>query len=316
MKNNRQHTQFNTRKTSVAGHSGQVLARVVDMVTSFFKSGKKRNKIRTSSPVSTYQNIWRLKRLARSLVFFSIVAAVMTSMGWFSFLLLRNSDVFQVTSVNVLGNSAVPKKNILASAGLNRGINLLEIDIDQVESSVRSLPWIEHVTVSRHWPSSVEVAVKEHKPLALFNHQENGKSTLYYMDSKGHVFAPLTEAQDMDFPVLTGTILTENLLDMKVQAGSLSRLGLEIMNLAAKGNQILPLQAISEVHIDEEKGVILYLVDHPFPIYMGKEKIRSRFSLLVRLLAQLYRQDKVKEVAEIHMDYAEDRIMVAGIGAS
>ena len=143
---------------------------------------------------------------------------------------------------------------------------------------------------------------------------ENGKNKLYYIDAKGHVFAPLTEAKDLDFPVLTGTVLAENLLEMQVQASSLTDLGLQIMNIAAKGNQILPLQAISEIHIDKDRGVILYLVDYPFPIYMGKEKIRNRYNLLVRVLAQLYRQDKVQEVAEIRMDYAEDRIMVAGIG--
>ena len=68
----------------------------------------------------------------------SVVAAVIACTGWFSFLLLKHSDIFQVTSVNVLGNRVVSKKQILASAGLNRGINLLEIDIEQVENSVRS----------------------------------------------------------------------------------------------------------------------------------------------------------------------------------
>ena len=41
---------------------------------------------------------------------------------------------------------------------------------------------------------------------------------------------------------------------------------------------------------------------------------RAKVLGLVRVLAQLYRQDKVKDVAEIRMDYAEDKILVANIG--
>jgi hypothetical protein len=87
-------------------------------------------------------------------------------------------------------------------------------------------------------------------------------------------------------------------------------MALDFLNLAAQGNQILPSQGVSEVHVSPEKGIVVYLIDHPFPIFMGRDKVRTRFKLLVRVLAQLYQQDKVKEVAEIRMDYAEDKILV------
>jgi len=44
---------------------------------------------------------------------------------------------------------------------------------------------------------------------------------------------------------------------------------------------------------------------------MGREKITTRFNRLVRVLAKLYRDDKIKEVAEIRMDYADNKILVA-----
>ncbi|MHB8809351.1 MAG: hypothetical protein ACYC9M_04985, partial [Desulfobulbaceae bacterium] len=95
---------------------------------------------------------------------------------------------------------------------------------------------------------------------------------------------------------------------------SLTGLALDFLHLIARGNQVLPSQGVSEVHVNPEKGLVVYLIDHPFPIYMGKEKVRTRFNLLVRVLAQLYQQDKVNGVAEIRMDYAEDKILVANIG--
>ena len=93
-------------------------------------------------------------------------------------------------------------------------------------------------------------------------------------------------------------------------------MGMHFLKLAAQGNQVLPLQAISEVQVSKEEGLIVYLVDYPFPIYLGQEKIRERFSLLIRVLVQLYNKDKMKEVKEIRMNYAEDKIMVANLGSS
>ena len=158
------------------------------------------------------------------------------------------------------------------------------------------------------------IRVRERQPLALVNLERQGRRQLYYLDSKGEVFAPTTPSRDLDFPVLTGQVVTTQDGTMRIVEDSLAGLALDFLHLVAQGNQVLPSQGVSEVHVNPEKGLVVYLIDHPFPIYMGKEKVRTRFNLLVRVLAQLYQQDKVNGVAEIRMDYAEDKILVANIG--
>lgn len=44
--------------------------------------------------------------------------------------------------------------------------NILTIDIDSVERAVESLPWVSHATITKHWPSTIEVSVNEHRPVA------------------------------------------------------------------------------------------------------------------------------------------------------
>ena len=85
----------------------------------------------------------------------------------------------------------------------------------------------------------------------------------------------------------------------------------QFLHLAAKGNPIVPLQTISEVNVSPEKGIVVYLVDRPFPIYMGYDKISTRYYQLVKLLERLYRKKKIQEIKEIRMDYQEGRILVA-----
>lgn len=271
---------------------------------------------RKANTVHRYQRPLVLKRLLRSVNFCLAAAACALSVAWFAFMLLAKSDIFQVAAVEVSGNRVATEYQILEKAGLTRGMNLLSFDSGEVAENVRSLPWIAEVNVRRSWPSTVMIEVREHKPLALINLPDNGGTQLFYIDAGGQVFAPALGATDLDFPVLTGTVLPDELRDRQVKQDSLTEKAMQFLRLAAQGNHILPLQAVSEVRVSREKGLIVYLVDHPFPIYLGEEKIRERYHLLVRLLAQLYDKDKIGEIREIRMDYAENKIMVAGSGNS
>jgi hypothetical protein len=266
--------------------------------------------------VERYQRSFQLKRLMRTVNFILVVIVVSACVTWLSFQLLAGSDIFRIAVVEVQGNRMVSEHQVLEKAGLTRGRSMLDLDTRQTAERIQSLSWVKEVEIKRRWPSTVRVVVREYTPLALINLTGDEKSHLYYIDSSGRVFSSVQGAIDLDFPVLSGRNLPDHLDEMRIKRDSLAGKGLEFLKLAAKNNQVLPLQAISEVQISNEKGLIVYMVDYPFPIYLGHEKIRERYYLLVRVLAQLYRKDKVREVKEIRMDYAEDKIMVASLGSS
>ena len=87
------------------------------------------------------------------------------------------------------------------------------------------------------------------------------------------------------------------------------------LRLAERNNPNLPAQNISEIHFTETGSLILYLVEHPFPIYFGKDEIKRKYSQLRRVLEVLYRKRKggarLEEVAYIRMDYQKDKVLVA-----
>jgi cell division protein FtsQ len=307
---------YNPRQQSRQGYIRSLVARTAAVLRKSRRVPYKGPGNRKTSAVATYQRPWKLKRLLRTLNFCLAGVALVAVVGWFSFMMLAKSDIFHVTSVEVTGNRMVTEQQIMEKAGLNHGVNLMDLDVMAVAENIRSLAWVDEVKVNRRWPSTVEIAVHEHKPLALINLPDEGKTQLYYIDNNGYIFSPAQSATDLDFPVLTGSGLAEGLHEMSIKKESLADMAMHFLKLAAQGNQILPLQAVSEIQVSKKEGLIVYLVDYPFPIYMGQEKIRERFSLLVRVLAQLYNKDKMKEVKEIRMNYAEDKIMVANLGSS
>jgi hypothetical protein len=148
--------------------------------------------------------------------------------------------------------------------------------------------------------------------LALVNREGNGSQSLYYVDQGGTIFAPVESGQDTDFPVITGMNLPEEPRGFNLSEGVAAD-AVQFLRLTAQGNPILPMQALSEIQISRDKGIIVYLAERPFPIYIGYGKIKTRYYQLVRLLERLYRKEKIEYIREIRMDYQTDRILVASL---
>ncbi len=306
----------NPHRPHKKGYLSSLGERFFSVLQSCIKPEHKINRNRKAGTVDRFQRPLKLKRLFRTVKIFLVALVLIGCATWFSLEVLSDSDIFRIASVKVQGNRMVSDQQVLEKSGLARGRSMLNFDVQQMAENIKSLDWVNEVMIKRQWPSTVRVTVREHSALALVNLAGEEKKKLYYIDTNGHVFAPVQSSTDLDFPVLSGRNLPEHLEQMRVKKESIAGGGLEFLRLAAKNNQILPLQAVSEVQVSDEKGLIVYLVDYPFPIYLGNEKIRERYYLLVRVLTQLYRNDKIKEVKEIRMDYAENKIMVARLGSS
>lgn len=226
---------------------------------------------------------------------------------------LEHSGVFSVRQVTVHGNRMSNEAQIRILADIQQGVQLFKVSAEEIAERIRQHPWIKRVEVERVWPDSLTIGVHEHRPLAMIN-IESGKQGLYYLDHDGIVFVPVEPLQDLDYPVITGFIPSEGkdeLPEIKLDGDAVTKDARAFLYVAAQGNPILPLQAISEIHLSREKGIIIYLVEHPFPIYIGYGNVKKRYYQLVKLLERLYRKEEIEGIKEIRMDYHEGRILVA-----
>ena len=89
---------------------------------------------------------------------------------------------------------------------------------------------------------------------------------------------------------------------------------LDLLRLAGTNNPNLPVQSISELHLDDEEGLVLYLVEHPFPIFFGEGDVRKKYVRLRKVLEMLYKPRRtgmdIGRVAYIKMDYLKDKVIV------
>lgn len=246
--------------------------------------------------------------LILALLTLALLGALLSG-GVYGYHWLSRSDFFQLTAIDIVGNQEVSKETIIQLAKVDIHANLLAMDLSSIAPRIRGYGWIEAVELHKEWPNRLRIEVRERRPLALIN---TGKG-LFYVDSKGEAFAPLPGQIELDFPIITGLEKamafdagTPRLEDVdKVQAA------LQFIGFAARGSSSLPAQNISELHFTSDRGIILFLADRPFPIFLGKELGKKSYNRLAKVLYWLYKKKEFQTVAFIRLDYMENKVLVS-----
>lgn len=277
------------------------------------------SKRKDSRPVS-YQSAPQPSGRRKLLLVFCLVsaAALFFKSGGFSLfsVLLEDLDYFRITEIRVEGCTNSTADEIRAASGVKVSASLFAVDERQITENVREESlWVDQVTVARNWPDTLILQVREFEPYALIAVGEDEAAPLYYLDRKGNTFVKTTYGMDLDYPVITGLEQAEDLDTVPSELDG----PLDLLKLAESNNPNLPVQSISELHVDADEGLILYLVEHPFPIFFGEGDIRRKYVRLRKVLEMLYKPRRtgmdIGRVAYIKMDYLKDKVIV-GYGES
>lgn len=235
--------------------------------------------------------------------------------GWRS--LLPPLSIFQLRQVTFTGCSATKEDLLARQAGLVLyQTNLLRLDVAEVEKKIAINPWVSSVRVERDWPSALVVRISEHVPFALVNDQgAKSGSGLSYMDRDGRIFFEAATGMDIDFPVITGL---ERIKEEKRRKEILEDI-LGFLRKTQANDPHLPTQAVSEIHVNLDGELVVFLVEYPFPIFFGRGKADTKYNRLVKVLEVLYKKHEndmqISRVEYIRMDYLEDKVLVAQSGS-
>lgn len=219
---------------------------------------------------------------------------------------------FEVSEVVFTGADSIAKEKLREASGIIlHQTSLIGLDCAQVEADLVTVPWVAKAVVKKKWPSTLDIAIVENVPVALLHSSSATGSQLQYIDRKGVPFYTVTPGADIDYPVITG--LSEiGEPTMKKKALNEVLIFLDKVN---GNNPQLPAQSVSEIHLNQDGEMIVYLVEHPFPIFFGSDNIGKKYSRLVQVLKTLYKKQNGKgsiaEIEYIQMDYLNDKVLVA-----
>jgi cell division protein FtsQ len=101
--------------------------------------------------------------------------------------------------VGLAGNHYVTRASVREIFAADRGKSVLRIPLDQRQSEIEAIPWVEHAAVRRVLPNKIEVNVTERTPIAFLR---NGTG-MALVDVHGVILERPLEGY-FHFPVVTG----------------------------------------------------------------------------------------------------------------
>ncbi len=246
------------------------------------------------------------KNLSPAKVLMVFIAVALSLAAWGTVHLVNTLNIFRVTDLRLAGARFITERQVLELAGLRQGINLITFNTSEAEKKIATHPWVAEARIRKQWPSGVLVQVREYAPFAMINlEQTAGEYRLRYLDYDGHIIADVQEGASLDFPVISGAG-TDDVADNRLIQGGRAEGALQLLHFAARGNALLPLQSVSEVRVTQEKDIILYLADHPFPIHFGSDRLQNKFNDLLQVLKRLYDSGEINQVASLEMAYGDN----------
>jgi cell division septal protein FtsQ len=104
---------------------------------------------------------------------------------------------FPVTEIRVSGNELLYEGEVLATAGVERGVNILTVRAGEVEGRLLASGWIREARVRRRPPGRVLVEIEERRPWLL----RPGEPAAF-IDREGRAFPAMGKEETLDLPIL------------------------------------------------------------------------------------------------------------------
>lgn len=210
-------------------------------------------------------------------------------------------SLFRIENVPIEGCSRSSRADIRAL--LENGDSMLSISTSDLKARIRQVPWVKAVTVDKVWPDELKIVVTEYKPVALMIVDGPGGGRLAYVDRGGHIFADVQSGDDIDFPVITG--LNGMLQEEREKVMGDILFFLRYINSSDKNLSSL---MVSELHYSVVEGLVVWLVDDPFPIYFGEGDVHRKYIRLRSILADAYsrKSDRIQldTIRDLRLDYS------------
>ncbi|MGB9661323.1 MAG: cell division protein FtsQ/DivIB [Moorellaceae bacterium] len=162
-----------------------------------------------------------------------------------------HSGVFALQTVEVHGNQRVTEAEIVRLAAVEPGLNLWQADIKGITSRVQAHPLIAHAEVTRRWPHTLVITVREREPLALVA----AAGDFLVVDGQGYVMERLHQLDQVDLPLISGLLLESD----PGPGSRLSAAGLEAVLDVLRQLPPSARQQVVEIEARDPDNLLLYL---------------------------------------------------------
>lgn len=183
--------------------------------------------------------------LSRRLPQIGTAISLCALVGFFGFE-VSTSPIFRVQNVTITGNAKASDVAIRHLGNIRFNEHLALINPESIAAQIEQHPWIQEATVSRAFPSGVQIDITEYEPTLLL-----ALDRMWYVGEHGTIFRA-ADNFDMNHPILTGIDPTwiedhPNIVQKVIQDALTIRTAFDLPLIGSEDN-------ISEIHFQRETG--------------------------------------------------------------
>ena len=214
----------------------------------------------------------RFGRVFKGLVFLIVSATVL---GFFVYV-----PFFTLSEIKLIGAKYLTEEDIIKVGNIYMGEQLFRLETDMVQSRLAKDLRIEEVSVRRRLPHTLEVTIKERRPLATVL-CDYGYLDL---DRNGVIIDSYKSLKTMQIPMITGATVRDLYIGDAVDDETVKK----ILDFLERLNEET-LNQLSEIAIKDADYIILYsATDKPVQIRIGKfERLDEKARLTEDFLRDL-----------------------------
>ena len=193
------------------------------------------------------------------------------------------TPIFNITKIDVTGNSQISSDTIISLSGLKKGENIFKFN-NSIIQNIKENQYIEEVKIKRKLPGTIIISVNER----TVKYQIKLINSYAYIDKNGYILEISNAKKEV--PVIVGFSVTENDLINKKR---LETEDLEKLNKmhkiidAAKSVEIDKL--ITEINIEDESNFYLYIESENKKVFIGDStNLTNKMLYLKKILEETH----------------------------
>ena len=199
------------------------------------------------------------------------------------------SPIFNITSIEVSGNSRISSETILSLSGLEINQNIFNFSTSQVKNNIKQNAYIESVEISRSFPDKVEISVEERVATFVLTIG----NAYAYINNQGYILE--ITSNKGSYPIISSyeTPVEQIKEGSRLVTEDLEKLNdvLRIMEAISIGDNNIS-KLITQINIQDKTNYILTLEKENKTIYIGDT---SNLSTKVLLINQIIKEEEGNE---------------------
>jgi cell division protein FtsQ len=209
--------------------------------------------------------------------------------------LVVSASALQVRRITVHGNERLGSGEVLALVEGLRGTSILTADLERYRRRLLKSPWVAEVALRRVLPSTVEVFVRERRPMAV------GRlgGQFFLIDRQGVIideFGP--QYSEFDLPIIDGLVRTPGSGGAALDERRADLAARVIEAVAERKDFAHP---VSQIDVSDLHDAVVMLEGDTTLLHLGEDRFVERLQSYIDLAPTL--RERVQEIDYVDLRY-------------